>query len=257
MLHHIKKPFLRVLTAAIITLVLFAGCSSPAGTSSDPEAAENNVSIENEQPAVNEASEEDKTEKELSEEPEEEAGETEETEEEKTGEEPEETAEQPETADVQKTEPGSASVSKPAQPASRAASPGSSGTSGSSKPKNSQPAASAPASSGSASSSGNKPKDKVWVEPVYQTVYHEEEGHYETVQVQKVKCKCGIVFDTAAEHKAHQDAFIESERIRLNDPTFTCNGTHTARYITVDEQVYVVDKEAYSEEILVTEGHWE
>lgn len=99
----------------------------------------------------------------------------------------------------------------------------------------------------------SKTEEKKWVEAVYKEVYHPEEGHYETVQ--KVKCKCGKVFDTAAEHKAHQDAYIQSEREKRNDPSFTCDGSHVSRYIT--EEVYVVDKAAWTEQVLVSEGHWE
>lgn len=102
-------------------------------------------------------------------------------------------------------------------------------------------------------------KERVWVEPIYQDVYHDEVGHYETVSVpvQKVKCACGAVFNSAEEHKAHQDAFIAE--MRQTDPNFECNGTHTARYVTLNEErsEYVVDQPAYTEQVLISEGHWE
>lgn len=110
---------------------------------------------------------------------------------------------------------------------------------------------------GKASSSSSK--KRTWVEPVYKTVHHKEQGHYEsqTVQVQKVRCNCGTVFDTAASWKAHQDAFIQHMRDTV-DPNYVCKGDHLSHYVTVDEikQVYVVDREAYDEKVLVKEGYW-
>ena len=94
---------------------------------------------------------------------------------------------------------------------------------------------------------------------MYETVNHPEEGHYETVthEVQKVRCNCGILFDSAAEQKAHQDAFIAE--MRKTDPDYVCTGTHMGYFVTEteSEEVYVVDKEAWSEQVLVSEGHWE
>ena len=100
-------------------------------------------------------------------------------------------------------------------------------------------------------------KQRIWIDPVTQVIDHPEQGHYETTSVQKVKCQCGAVFNSPEEHKAHQDAWVASERIRLNDPTFECNGTHTARYFTEETQQYVVDTPAWQETVVVEEGHWE
>ena len=105
-------------------------------------------------------------------------------------------------------------------------------------------------------------QQKVWVDAVYEDVYHPEEGHYETVtvDVKKVKCRCGELFDSPEAWKAHQDDYVEQMRIELNDPSYTCDGTHgTSHYVTVQEteERYVVDREAYTERVLIREGHWE
>lgn len=99
---------------------------------------------------------------------------------------------------------------------------------------------------------------KVWVDPVYKTVHHPEEGHYDTVvtKVKKVRCNCGEIFDTREEWKAHQEAFLAE--MRKTDPDYVCTGTHLSTYVNVEEseQVYVVDQAAYDEEVLVREGYW-
>lgn len=91
---------------------------------------------------------------------------------------------------------------------------------------------------------------------MYKTVHHEEQGHYETKEVQKVRCNCGELFDTAAEWKAHQNAFLKHMRETV-DPNYTCQGDHLSHYVNVTEKEWVVDKAAYSEKVLVTPGHWE
>ena len=106
------------------------------------------------------------------------------------------------------------------------------------------------ASSGNSSGS-QKASKKVWVEPVYKTVHHDETGHYETIEKYKCPKGCGT-FDTYAAAAAHQQWHIE--KMRETDPDFVCDGRFSPRaYYT---QVYVVDREAYDETILVKEGYW-
>ena len=117
-------------------------------------------------------------------------------------------------------------------------------------------------SSGTGASSSKKTDGtdkRTWVDPVYKNVHHDEEGHYETqtIQIKKVRCNCGKLFSTSSEWKAHQDAFIQHMRETV-DPNYVCKGDHLSHYVTVDEtkQVYVVDKEAYDEKVLVKKGYW-
>lgn len=94
-----------------------------------------------------------------------------------------------------------------------------------------------------------------------------------TVTVQKVICGgtdhnpgdpnyCGEspIFDDYEGWKAHQDAFLAE--MRKTDPYYQCTGRHRpAKYIDVpeevSEQVWVVDRAAWTEKVLVSEGHWE
>ncbi|MDO4503356.1 MAG: hypothetical protein Q4D06_09300, partial [Coriobacteriia bacterium] len=116
-----------------------------------------------------------------------------------------------------------------------------------------------PAEKGGVSDPVSSTPKRTWVEPVYKTVHHKEQGHYETQtqKVQKVKCNCGKLFDTSSAWKAHQDAFLKYMRENV-DPNYTCKGDHLSHYVTVEEskQVYVVDKEAYDEKVLVKKGYW-
>ncbi len=99
-------------------------------------------------------------------------------------------------------------------------------------------------------------REKVWVEPVYKEVYHEETGHYETVTytVKKVQCgpECDLIFDTEEEWKAHQDAYMAGNG-------GVCDHKHD-RPAQIDvqesETVYVVDTPAWTETVTVQEGYW-
>ncbi|HHW95299.1 MAG TPA: hypothetical protein GX736_05185 [Mogibacterium sp.] len=93
-------------------------------------------------------------------------------------------------------------------------------------------------------------KGKTWVPPVYKTVHHKEEGHYET-KLLYVICtpgKCGKRFSTeAAWYKHWQDYMASNGGV--------CDHMHdNPRKVT--EQVYVVDKPAYTEKVLVKKGYW-
>lgn len=92
-----------------------------------------------------------------------------------------------------------------------------------------------------------KEKKKKWVEPVYKTVEHPEEGHYETVT--EWYCLCGKYVGSKEGWKKHREEFIASNG-------GVCNGEHV-RPDPKEEQVWVVDKAAWSEQVLVSEGHWE
>ena len=92
-----------------------------------------------------------------------------------------------------------------------------------------------------------KESKKKWVEPVYKTVEHPEEGHYETVT--EWYCLCGKYVGSKEGWKKHREEFIASNG-------GVCNGEHV-RPDPKEEQVWVVDKAAWSEQVLVSEGHWE
>ncbi len=92
-----------------------------------------------------------------------------------------------------------------------------------------------------------KEKEKKWVDPVYKTVDHPEEGHYETVT--EWYCLCGKYVGSKEGWKKHREDFIASNG-------GVCNGEHV-RPDPKEKQVWVVDKEAWSEKVLVSEGHWE
>ncbi len=109
-----------------------------------------------------------------------------------------------------------------------------------------------------------KKPEKKWVEPVYKEVYHEEEGHYETQNTGRIKCcgrrsgkdGCPVYFSSMDAYKSHQQAYVEKKRKELNDPDYECQGDHApAKYET--EEVWVVDSPAWTEKVLVKEGHWE
>lgn len=120
------------------------------------------------------------------------------------------------------------------------------------------PTATTTAPAASSTTTSEPVREKVWVEPVYKTVHHPEEGHYDIKyhKVKKVQCNCGEIFDTREQWKAHQDAFIAE--MRKTDPDYVCTGTHLSTYVNIEEpeQVYVVDSEAYDEQVLVREGYW-
>lgn len=86
-------------------------------------------------------------------------------------------------------------------------------------------------------------KAKKWIEPVYKTVSHPEEGHTEV----RYYCKCGKDVGSVAGWKKHRADFIESNG-------GVCNGEHVNYSM---EEEYIVDKAAWTEEVLVSEGHWE
>ena len=97
-----------------------------------------------------------------------------------------------------------------------------------------------------------EPKQKKWVDPVYETVEHPEEGHYESVVVgQRYFCLCGQEVDSPEGWKQHRADFIASNGGK-------CNGQHVS-YTMEDivEEQYVVDSPAWSEKVLASEGHWE
>lgn len=105
---------------------------------------------------------------------------------------------------------------------------------------------------------------KKWVDPVYKEVYHEEKGHYETQNTGRIKCcgsrsgkdGCDVYFSSMDAYKAHQQAYVEKKRKELNDPDYECQGDHApAKYET--KEVWVVDEAAWTEKVLVSEGHWE
>ncbi|MDD6920159.1 MAG: hypothetical protein PUI85_03010 [Eubacteriales bacterium] len=50
------------------------------------------------------------------------------------------------------------------------------------------------------SKSASSKKEKVWVEPVYKTVYHPTE----TQEITKFKCECGDIFDSIDSWKKHK-----------------------------------------------------
>lgn len=94
------------------------------------------------------------------------------------------------------------------------------------------------------------------------------EGHYETIDVQKVICGgtdhnpgdpnyCGEspIWDDVSGWEQHQAAFLAE--MRKTDPYYQCTGRHRpAKYITVQEQVWVAQPE-YQEVSHPEEGHWE
>lgn len=119
--------------------------------------------------------------------------------------------------------------------------------------------------SNNSSSSGSKPaKEKVWVEPVYKAVHHAEVGHHETQTVvegymnteitgEHVACYCGATFNTTNEWGAHSEAAGRQSG---------CGGyrvvpTYSEVWVApITQQVWVVDKPAWTEQVLVSEGYW-
>ena len=134
-----------------------------------------------------------------------------------------------------------------------------------------------PSDSDSDKQAGQDTRKKVWVDPVYEEVYHEEVGHWETKTHTVTKVICGgtdhnpgdpnydgpfggpsPIFDDVSGWKAHQEAFIAE--MRKDDPYYQCTGRHRpAKEIQVEESYdeWVVDEAAWTEQVLVTEGHWE
>ena len=131
---------------------------------------------------------------------------------------------------------------------------------------NSQPSNSGQASNNSQPSNDTKApeKNKVWVEPVYETKSYPEQGHYETRVVQAewteqaltgsvVVCYCGAQFDTTEAAGSHAEAAGRGSG---------CNGYSvqpvygSIYHPAVTEQVWIVDSPARSERVLVSEGYW-
>ena len=93
----------------------------------------------------------------------------------------------------------------------------------------------------------SKTAQKKWVDPVYKTVEHPEEGHYETET--EWYCLCGKYVGSKDGWKQHREEFLASNG-------GVCNGEHV-RPDPKEVQVWVVDKPAWTEKVLVSEGHWE
>ena len=77
------------------------------------------------------------------------------------------------------------------------------------------------------------------------------------VDTGKVVCNCGEIFNSVGEQKAHQQDYIDYMRANVN-PNFVCKGDHALAGPYMEEtQVWVVDQPAWTEQVLVSEGHWE
>ena len=84
-----------------------------------------------------------------------------------------------------------------------------------------------------------KKKEEKKPKPVYKTVTHPEEGHTEVHYF----CKCGKEVGSVDGWKKHRADFIESNG-------GVCNGEHVNYSM---EEKYVVDREAWTEQVLVSE----
>jgi len=232
--------------ALIITLVCLLTCAAIAltGCSSQPQASPGSTSEQTQAPDA-EQQQEDASQKE-SPPGENETDETSQTNENKTNE--------SSASKNEASEDNSKSESSDEQDSSTSKSEKSSSNTSASGSKKKNSSAKSDKSSSSGSPSSASAEGKTWVEPVYKTVKHPEEGHYETVKKKVVRCNCGEEFETAAAWKAHQNAFLAE--MRKTDPNYTCTGTHASRYKTTTTKVYVVDKEAWTEKVLVKEGYW-
>ncbi|MGF7105705.1 membrane-associated HD superfamily phosphohydrolase [Lachnospiraceae bacterium PH1-22] len=137
----------------------------------------------------------------------------------------------------------------------------SSTSSSDSKNNNSSSTGSTSSSSNGSSSSSAGNSNKTWIEPVYEQVYHAEQGHYETrvitpawtEQVQTgsyVYCpSCGGTFNSVAEWGAHGG--------RGSCGNYSVEPIYSpVEHPAVTEQVYVVDTPAWTENKLVKEGYW-
>lgn len=152
----------------------------------------------------------------------------------------------------------------------------SSDTSQTQKKKPSKGSQAKPSSSNQSDSSTQPEQKRVWIEPVYEDVYHEEQGHWETRTRTVTKYYCGgtdhnpgdpnydgpfggpsPMFDDYDGWAAHQEAFIAE--MRKDDPYYVCTGRHRpALEMPVEEEYeeYVVDEAAWTERVLVSEGYW-
>lgn len=140
----------------------------------------------------------------------------------------------------------------------------SSANSNDSKKNNSSSTGSNSSSSTGSSSSSAGNSNKTWIEPVYEKVYHAEQGHYETRVVTPawteqvitgsyVLChNCGGHFSSNAEQSAHAEASGRGGCGQSSVEYIYSPVEHPA----VTEQVYVVDAPAWTENKLVKEGYW-